>query len=77
MTLGQTRTLLEHNMSPKNTATEHIIEAQQAEKIAERPEHGDDFRYFDPNDSFQNFVCYVRSHKGDSIRKVCLAWVAE
>ena len=33
MTLGQTRTLLEYNKSPKNTATEHIVEAQQAEKI--------------------------------------------
>ena len=33
MTLGQTRTLLEERLSPKNTATEHIIEAEQANKI--------------------------------------------
>ena len=33
MTLGQTRTLLEEKLSPKNTATEHIIEAEQADKI--------------------------------------------
>ena len=33
MTLGQTRNLLEYNMSPKDTALEHIIEATQMEKI--------------------------------------------
>lgn len=33
MTLGQTRTLLEEKLSPKNTATEHIVEAEQANKI--------------------------------------------
>lgn len=33
MTLGQTRNLLEYNLSPKNTALEHIVEATQMEKI--------------------------------------------
>ena len=33
MTLGQTRNLLEYNLSPKDTAPEHIIEAMQMEKI--------------------------------------------
>lgn len=33
MTYGQTKKLLEYNLSPKDTATEHIIEAEQIEKI--------------------------------------------
>ena len=33
MTLGQTRNLLEYNLSPKDTAPEHIIEAIQLEAI--------------------------------------------
>lgn len=33
MTLGQTKNLLEYDLSPKDTATEHIIEAKQMEKI--------------------------------------------
>ncbi len=33
MTYGQTKKLLEYNLSPKDTATEHIIEAEQMEKI--------------------------------------------
>jgi len=33
MTLGQTRNLLEYNMSPKDTAPEHVIEAMQMEKV--------------------------------------------
>ena len=33
MTLGQTRNLLEYNLSPKNVALEHILEAVQMEKI--------------------------------------------
>ena len=33
MTYGQTRKLLEYNLSPKDTATEHIIEAIQIEDI--------------------------------------------
>jgi len=35
MTLGQTRLLLENNLSPKNTSTEDIIEAEQTAKIFE------------------------------------------
>lgn len=35
MTLGQTRILLEENLSPKNTSTEDIIEAEQTAKIVE------------------------------------------
>ena len=33
MTLSQTKKLLEYNLSPKDTATEHIVEAEQASKI--------------------------------------------
>ncbi len=33
MTHGQTKKLLEYKMSPKDTATEHIIEAEQLEEI--------------------------------------------
>ena len=33
MTYGQTKKLLEYNLSPKDTATEHIIEAKQMEEI--------------------------------------------
>lgn len=33
MTFGQTKNLLDYNMSPKDTAPEHIIEAMQMEKI--------------------------------------------
>ncbi len=33
MTYGQTKKLLEYNLSPKDTATEHIIEVKQIEKI--------------------------------------------
>ena len=33
MTYGQTKKLLEYNLSPKDTTTEHIIEAVQLEKI--------------------------------------------
>ena len=33
MTLGQTRNLLEYNMSPKNISLEHILETVQMEKI--------------------------------------------
>ena len=33
MTFGQTKKLLEYNLSPKDTATEHIVEAEQMEKI--------------------------------------------
>ena len=33
MTFGQTRKLLEYHLSPKDTATEHIIEAEQMLKI--------------------------------------------
>ena len=33
MTYGQTKKLLEYNLSPKDIATEHIIEAEQIEKI--------------------------------------------
>lgn len=33
MTYGQTKKLLEYNLSPKDIATEHIIEAEQMEKI--------------------------------------------
>ena len=35
MTLGQTRILLEDNLSPKDTSTENIIEAEQIAKIFE------------------------------------------
>ena len=35
MTLGQTRILLEENLSPKNTSTEDILEAEQIAKIFE------------------------------------------
>jgi len=33
MTLGQTRILLENNLSPKNTSTQHILEAEQMAKL--------------------------------------------
>ncbi len=35
MTLGQTRNLLENNLSPKNTSTEDIVEAEQIAKLFE------------------------------------------
>ena len=36
MTLGQTRSLLENNLSPKNTSTQDIIEAEQMAKLFDK-----------------------------------------